>query len=204
MIFNTSNALSIDKKDVAFLEGGIHENVSFVGVRKEKSVNGNLFIEFEFSKDGSKVTHTEYEPKQFSDQTAEAFQEKANKQIWRLLHIMSPWFTKEQLSNFEASDFDGIYTWVATMMNTADKSKLLRIKVNYGDTGYTSLPKYTGYTFIEAMDITADKSKIKKLGIDQFDRPELGDKEKPAASSATVFGSTPITAPQTAGTGLPF
>lgn len=188
MIFSTNKAAEVIKNDVAFLEAGIHENVSLVNVRKEKSQNGNTFIEFEFNKNGSKLTHTEWEPTKFGNQTDDEFNEKVNKQVARILQIMSVFFNKEQLV-FEADSFDVFSNWVISVMNAADKTKLVRIKAVYGKSGYVSLPQYAKYTFIESMDIASDKSKIKELAIDKFDRPEIGDKEIQSPSAATIFAT---------------
>ena len=43
MIFSTDSAFKIETKDVSYLEGGIHEDVSLVGVRQERSANGSGF-----------------------------------------------------------------------------------------------------------------------------------------------------------------
>jgi len=188
MIFSTQNAFDVEKKDIAFLEGGIHENVNFVNVRKERSTGGNLFLEFEFAKNGAKLTHTEWEPNKRSEDTDEQFATKANNQVARILQVMGCFYEKEALQNYTFSEFDELYSWVKSLMDAVDKNKLLRVKVIYGETGYTSLPKYAKYTFIESMDIPADKSKIKKLGIDVFDRPEIGDKETSTATAANIFG----------------
>jgi len=103
------------------------------------------------------------------------------------------WYPKEVLSSFTFSVFDELYTWVKQLMDAADKSKLVRLKVIYGQTGYTSLPKYSQYTFIESMEIPADKTKIKELGIDLFKRPALGDKEVAVPSAASAFGAVHAT-----------
>lgn len=189
MKFSTSDAFSIEKKDVAFLEAGIHENVLMSGVRKEKSQNGNLFIEFAFIKDGKKLTHTEFEPSKGPNQSDEEFNSKINNQVARVLQIMSVFYPKDVLSGFEGDSFDQFANWVKSLLDAADKTKLLRIKAVYSNNGYVGLPKYSAYTFIESMDITEDKSKIAKLGIDIFDRPNIGDKEQETKSASSTFGT---------------
>ena len=77
MIFNTNTAFNIQKKDVKFLDAGIHEDVSLEKVRHDRSPNGNMFIEFTFAKDGTFMTHTEYEPTKFQDQTDAEFEKKS-------------------------------------------------------------------------------------------------------------------------------
>jgi hypothetical protein len=186
MIFNTNTAFNIGKKDVKFLDAGIHENVSFERIRHEKSTNGNLFLEFTFSKDGATMTHTEYEPNRFPDQTEEAFNEKINTQVARILQILEAFYDRSQLS-FQADSFTSFASWVATLMNSVDKTKKVRLKVVYGSSGFTTLPRYAVYTFIEPMTVTEANSKIKKLGIDTFTRPENGDKEAEAPKASSTF-----------------
>ena len=199
MIFSTTKAAEIQTNDVAYLGTGIHENVSFVNARTDKSSNGNNFIEFEFNKDGSKLTHTEWEPTKFSNQTDTEFEEKINKQVARILQIMSPFYTKEQL-NFEASSFAAFAAWTVSLMNSADKTKLVRLKVILGKNGYTSLPQYAKYTFIESMSVATEASKIKELkNIDNFTLADIADKAKDATSSAQYFGSAPAAAPVATG-----
>jgi hypothetical protein len=201
MIFSTARALVIESNDKAFLEAGIHENVAFVGVRSQKSSNGNLFIEFEFNKNGDKLTHTEWEPNKLPTQSNEEFATKVDNQVARIMQIMSVWYTKDQLS-YEADSFEAFATWVNALMNSVDKSMLVRLKAVYGQNGYTSLPKYAKYTFIESMEVSKEKSKIKELKIDEFVRPHIGDKEIAAKSSAEVFISPVVTPP--AENNLPF
>lgn len=204
MIFSTNKAAEIVKNDVAFMDAGIHENVALVNVRKGTSQNNNnSFIEFEFNKDGYKLTHTEWEPTKYADQSDDDFNEKINKQVARILQIMSCFFDKSALS-FEAESFSGFTDWVVSILNSADKSKLVRLKAVYGRSGFTSLPQYAKYTFIEPMTVELSKTKIKKLGIDTFERPELGDKEAPAASAAATFAATTFTPAAPVQTNAPF
>lgn len=188
MVFNTSSAFDIQKKDVKFLDAGIHENVSLERVRHDKSPNGNEFIEFTFSKDGASMTHTEYAPQKYSDQTEEEFNSKVNKQVSRILQIMEVFYDRSKLS-FQADTFSTFAGWVVALMNGADKSQKVRLKVVYSNTGYTTLPKYAVYTFIESMSVSSEKSKIKKLGIDSFIRPAAADadSEEQVTEAAAVF-----------------
>lgn len=102
---------------------------------------------------------------------------------------MKVWYSLSVLS-YIASNFETFGNWVATMMNAADKSILVRIKVVYNNSGYTGLPRYWKYTFIESMAVEAKDSKIKELGIDLFQRPEVGDKEAESKTSSQVFSAT--------------
>lgn len=190
--FSTKRALAIENNDKSFLEAGIHENVDFVGAKKERGQKGSLFIEFEFSKDGNKLTHTEWEPSKLPTDTDERYQEKIDNQVARILQIMGVYYDRAILESFDATSFEVFLDWVVSLMNAADKSKKLRLKVIYGQNGYTSLPKYSKYTFIESMDVSAEKSKIKQLTIDTFVRPEIGDKESQTKSASATFMSTPV------------
>lgn len=204
MIFNTETAFNIQKKDVKFLDAGIHDNVSLEKVRHDKSPNGNLFLEFTFSKDGATMTHTEYEPTKFQDQSDEDFNAKVNKQVARILQIMEAFYDRAQLS-FSADSFTSFASWVSTLMNSVDKSKKVRLKVVFGNNGYTTLPKYSVYTFIEPMSVDPSKSKIKKLGIDNFERPEAGDVEPETQTAESVFNSiTNTSSTITTGESAPF
>jgi hypothetical protein len=190
MKFSTSDAFNVEKKDVAFLDSGIHEDVLMTGIRKEKSQNGNLFIEFAFAKDGKRLTHTEFEPTKSPNQSDDEFNSKINNQVARVLQIMSVFYPKDVLSGFEGDSFDQFATWVKSLLDAADKTKLLRVKAVYSANGYVGLPKYSAYTFIESMDIAKENSKIAKLGIDVFDRPNIGDKEQDTKSAASTFGAS--------------
>ena len=57
MIYSTELANKIETIDNSnkYLEAGIHENVSLVSARTEKSINGNTFLEIKFEKDGKSL-----------------------------------------------------------------------------------------------------------------------------------------------------
>ena len=60
MMYSSQRAQAIQKKDVAYLSAGIHDNILLDSYRTETSVAGNTFIELKFvSKDGQSVTVTE-------------------------------------------------------------------------------------------------------------------------------------------------
>ena len=79
-------------------------------------------------------------------------------------------------------------------LNIEDVSKTmkLRIKVVYGDKGYTQLPKYSQYISVEPM--TATKRQITKLSIDKFeplpvdDEKTVDPKVDPLKSAALTEG----------------
>ena len=65
--------------------------------------------------------------------------------------------------------------YIATMLNAADKTKKLRLKLVYNKDGYTTIPTAVDDTFIEPMDVT--ESNIKITAKDVVVRPVVADKE---------------------------
>lgn len=190
MLYSSEETKSIVKKDVAFLPAGITDNVSFAGIRYEKTPN-NSFVELKFEKDGKTMTHTEWAPQQ-GNSTPEAYKNKCRNQLSRFQQIVAAFYPYEQYPDmykvnpdtnepyivFEGATFDDLANWVVDKMNNADKSTKVRLKIVYNDRGYTTLPMYAVYTFIEPMSIVdAGNSMITKLGIDNFDKPIKADRE---------------------------
>lgn len=180
MMYSSQRAQAIQKKDVAYLSAGIHDNILLDSYRTETSVAGNTFIELKFvSKDGQSVTVTEWEPSKGLNTNDTDFNNKCDNQFKRIDQILSCFYPDDKDREFEGEDFKDLVTWVINKLDKADKSILLRVKVVYNDKGYTTLPKYAKYTFIEPMSkVNEGKSVIVKLGIDQFDKPVIADKEK--------------------------
>lgn len=180
MMYSSQRAQAIQKKDVAYLSAGIHDNILLDSYRTETSVAGNTFIELKFvSKDGQSVTVTEWEPSKGLNTNDADFNNKCDNQFKRIDQILSCFYPDDKDREFEGENFKDLVTWVINKLDKADKSILLRIKVVYNDKGYTTLPKYAKYTFIEPMSkVNEGKSVIVKLGIDQFDKPVIADKEK--------------------------
>ena len=180
MMYSSQRAQAIQKKDVAYLSAGIHDNILLDSYRTETSVAGNTFIELKFvSKDGQSVTVTEWEPSKGPNTNDADFNNKCDNQFKRIDQILSCFYPDDKDREFEGENFKDLVTWVINKLDKADKSILLRIKVVYNDKGYTTLPKYAKYTFIEPMSkVNEGKSVIVKLGIDQFDKPVIADTEK--------------------------
>lgn len=179
MIYSTELANKIETIDNSnkYLEAGIHENVSLVSSRTEKSINGNTFLEIKFEKDGKVLTHTEWESNKLPEMTEEAYQERVSKQVKRVLQILSCFYPKEALV-FTGATYKEFAEWAANLLNAADKTKLIRVKVVYNNKGYTTLPNYCKFTFIEPMNLPeGQKSMISILNIDQITRPVIADKE---------------------------
>ena len=178
MIFSTELANKIETLNSSkYLEAGIHDNVTLVSARAATSVNGNKFLEIKFEKDGKELTHTEWEPTPNPSLSNEDNQKKATNQVSRIMQILKCFYPKELLV-FSGSSYQDFINWVVTLLNSADKSKLLKVKIVYNNKGYTTLPNYAKFTFIEPMNLPeGETSKIVELGIDVFTRPVVADKE---------------------------
>ena len=177
MIYSTKLANQIQESKNKYLEAGIHDNVKFVSARVDKSINGNIFIEFKFEKDEQTMTHTEWESTKKPMESEEDFQNRANRQVKRILQILSCFYPKEALV-FAGSSFSEFANWVVNLLNAANKDILLRVKIVYNNKGYTTLPNYCKFTFIEPMNLPEGQvSKITELNIDVFVRPITADKE---------------------------
>lgn len=202
-MYSTERANSITSKDVSFLPAGIHENVELLSAKVETSIQGNTFLEIKFHKNGMGLTQTEWEPTKRSEDISDiSLQDKCDKQFKRMLQILECFYTKEQLV-FTGANFKEFAAWVVNMLNAADKSVKLKLKVVYNNKGYTTLPAYSTYTFIEKMDLEDGKtSKIIELTIDKFVRPVIADVEKPNTNflQTQYMASTGLTNPS----GLPF
>lgn len=191
MIYSSQRAQAIQKKDIAFLGAGIHDNVTLESVRVDKSPSDNSFIEFKFvAPDGKSVVHTEWEPRKIGDMTDDMLQIKCDNQFARIDQILECFYPNKESRQFTGENFTQFINWVATMLNNADKSIRLRIKVVYNNNGYTTLPKYAKYRFIEPMSVVdKGESVIVKLGIDQFEKPIIADIEQ---SNPNPLNSTQI------------
>lgn len=177
MIYSTELANQIQESKNKYLEAGIHDNVKFVSARVDKSINGNIFIEFKFEKDEQTMTHTEWESTKKPMESEEDFQNRANRQVKRILQILSCFYPKEALV-FAGSSFSEFANWVVNLLNAANEDILLRVKIVYNNKGYTTLPNYCKFTFIEPMNLPEGQvSKITELNIDVFVRPITADKE---------------------------
>lgn len=179
-MYNTKRAEEnvIVSNDSKYLDAGIHDNVKVEEASVRKSPTDKTFLEIKFTKDGKVMTHTEWEARKRDDETTESYEAKCDRQVSRMLQILKCFYPKESLV-FTGSSFKEFVDWVAAMINAADKNKLVKVKIVYNDSGYTTLPKYSAFQFIEPMVLPeGETSKIAKLGIDLFERPIVADKEQ--------------------------
>lgn len=177
-MYSKERAQQVVKNDIKYIPAGIQENVALKSARVTTSPQGNLFLEIIFEKDGATLTQTEWKPTQSENMSIEDLQKKEDTQFSRMMQILLCFYKDEELI-FNSTTFEGWAEEIANYLNKADKSKLLRVKVVFNQRGYTSLPIYAKYTFIEPMSVSKEDSAIVRLGIDNFTRPVVADKEKP-------------------------
>lgn len=175
-MYSKERAQQITKNDIKYISAGIQENVALKSARVAKSPQGNPYIELTFEKDGATTPHTEWKPTKFANMSDEDLQKKEDNQFSRIMQILLCFYKDEEL-NFDSDNFEGWAKEVVEYLNNADKSILLRVKFVYNDKGYVTLPKYAKYTFIEPMTVSKEDSVIVELGIDNFTRPIVADKE---------------------------
>jgi hypothetical protein len=107
---------------------------------------------------------------------------------------------KEDELNFDGESFVEFADWLVNLLNKADKTISLRVKLVYNNKGYLTMPSYAKFKFIERMDIAV--SAVKILDKDQIVRPVVADSE-PMVSNTIANGTTTQNAPVNPN-GLPF
>ena len=169
-----------------YMNAGINEGVSIDKVEVKVSPNGNKMFDITFiNEQGQTAVHTEWEPKMAPWMKDKSDLERNQaRQFKKMLQILMCYYTDEQI-NFEGEDFMSFANYIATMLNAADKTKKLRLKLVYNKDGYTTIPTTVDDTFIEPMDVA--ESNIKITAKDIVVRPVIADKE--------VTVNNPFTAP---------
>ena len=159
-----------------YMNAGINESVSIDNVEVKVSPNGNKMFDITFiNEQGQTAVHTEWEPKMAPWMKDKSDLERNQaRQFKKMLQILMCYYTDEQI-NFEGEDFMSFANYIATMLNAADKTKKLRLKLVYNKDGYTTIPTAVDDTFIEPMDVT--DSKIQITAKDIVVRPVIADKE---------------------------
>ena len=169
-----------------YMNAGINEGVSIDKVEVKVSPNGNKMFDITFiNEQGQTAVHTEWEPKMAPWMKDKSDLERNQaRQFKKMLQILMCYYTDEQI-NFEGEDFMSFANYIATMLNAADKTKKLRLKLVYNKDGYTTIPTAVDDTFIEPMSVT--ESNIQITAKDIVVRPVIADKE--------VTVNNPFTAP---------
>ena len=159
-----------------YMPAGINENVTLDKVEVKVSPNGNKMFDITFVNEQSQTAvHTEWEPKMAPWMKDKSDLERNQaRQFKKMLQILLCFYKDEQI-NFEGEDFMSFANYIATMLNAADKTKKLRLKLVYNKDGYTTIPTAVDDTFIEPMDVT--ESNIKITAKDVVVRPVIADKE---------------------------
>lgn len=159
-----------------YMNAGINEGVSIDKVEVKVSPNGNKMFDITFiNEQGQTAVHTEWEPKMAPWMKDKSDLERNQaRQFKKMLQILMCYYTDEQI-NFEGEDFMSFANYIATMLNAADKTKKLRLKLVYNKDGYTTIPTAVDDTFIEPMDVA--ESKIQITAKDIIVRPVIADKE---------------------------
>lgn len=175
-MYKVDKNVNSESRATNFLDVGIHEDVELVGVEYKVSPEGNNeFIVFHFEKDGKKLSHTEWKPR---DVDPEKLENKQANQIKRIKHIVTK-FISEDVFVFEAADFKGFCNSTITLLGANYVGKKVRLKVVYSFNNYTSLPNYV--PFIETMGVSKEKSKLEILSIDKMTKTQA-DVEKPQSN----------------------
>lgn len=159
-----------------YMNAGINENVTLDKVEVKVSPNGNKMFDITFVNEQNQIAvHTEWEPKMAHWMKDKSDLERNQaRQFKKMLQILLCFYKDEQI-NFEGEDFMSFANYIATMLNAADKTKKLRLKLVYNKDGYTTIPTAVDDTFIEPMDVT--ESNIKITAKDVVVRPVIADKE---------------------------
>lgn len=177
-----------------YMPAGINENVTLDKVEVKVSPNGNKMFDITFvNEQGQTAVHTEWEPKMAPWMKDKSDLERNQaRQYKKMLQILLCFYTDEQI-NFEGDDFMGFANYIAMMLNAADKTKKLRLKLVYNKDGYTTLPTAVDDAFIEPMELGDGESyKVQINAKDVIVRPVTADKE--------VKNDNPFTTPEVATT----
>lgn len=162
-----------------YIAAGIQENIHLDKVEVKTSPTGNHFFQITFKNDEDQtLTHTEWEPKFSGFTKTQADLDRAmNRQYKRMLQVLLCFYKDEQI-NFNGEKFDDFANYISAMLNGADKSIKLRVKIVYNKSGFTTLPAKIDDTFIEPMSIPKEESKIEIKSDDIIVRPIIPDKEE--------------------------
>ena len=177
-----------------YMPAGINENVTLDKVEVKVSPNGNKMFDITFvNEQGQTAVHTEWEPKMAPWMKDKSDLERNQaRQYKKMLQILLCFYTDEQI-NFEGNDFMGFANYIAMMLNAADKTKKLRLKLVYNKDGYTTLPTTVDEAFIESMELGDGESyKVQINAKDVIEHPVTANKE--------VKNDKPFTTPEVATT----
>ena len=198
-MYNSSRAKEISTTKV--IAAGINDNCKLIGAELKMSpIQNNAFIEITFNtSDGLKFTHTEWTPTKFEGMSDADLEKKYDTQYARMLQILECFYKEDEL-NFDGESFVEFANWLVDLLNKADKTISLRVKLVYNNKGYLTMPSYAKFKFIERMDTAV--SAVKILDKDQIVRPVIADAE-PTVVNTIGTDATAMSAPVNPN-GLPF
>lgn len=172
-MYKVDKSVNSEARTTNFLDVGIHENVELTGVEyKTSPEGGNEFMVFHLEKDGKKLSHTEWKPR---DIDPDKLANKQTNQIKRVKHIVTKFISEDNFV-FEAADFKGFCESTIAILGKSYVGKKVRLKVVYSFNNYTSLPNYV--PFIESMEVAASKTGLEILSIDKMTKTQA-DRETP-------------------------
>ena len=202
--YKVNKSINSEGRRLNFLDSGIHEDVILISIEYKISPNNNPYLVFTFDKDGKKLTHTEYEPK---DRDGLILEDKKKNQIVRLKHLATKYVT-EEVFDFEADSWESFCQTIISKMTGNFEGKKMRVKVVYSNKNYTGLPKYV--PFIESMEVPKEESKLEIVSIDKMkkDAPDktsdtTSNPFQPAVETAVEPADATSETPQTEDS-LPF
>lgn len=197
-MFSTKKAkdlVEVTSEGLKYITAGIHENVALKSAKTDISVNGNVFVEVRFEKDGQEAVHTEWEPSKKSEEGTMEFEARCTRQVKKLVKILEN--VGYDYEEVELNTFKEFADWYCVQVEKANKENLLRLKLVYTDKGYVDIPKYSKFTWIESMNISKDDSKMSQLSFDRFIKPEI-------KADADPLSTNPLSTPMQSTEELPF
>jgi hypothetical protein len=172
---------------VSFIEASITEPLELNRIESKTSKNDNNFLAFYFKdQSGAEVSKTEWEPK---DNDPKILQGKADRLMARINHMLvDSGILQEEEMKFEINSFNELGDKLIALAITSgkNKGKLIRAKVVYDKSGFTTLPNYTTYPWIEPVSLAKEESKIRILGIDIMERVKPDDNTNTHVNPFTV------------------
>lgn len=185
-----------------YMPAGINENVCIEKVEVKTSPNGNKMFDITFvNEQGQTAVHTEWEPKMAHWMKDKSDLERNQaRQYKKMMQILLCYYNDEQI-NFEGESFTEFANWIATMLNVANKSKKLRLKLVYNKDGYTTLPTAVDDAFIEPMELADGESyKVQINAKDVIVRPVVADKEVKNDNPFMIGSTAPMVTEPSAAT----
>jgi hypothetical protein len=170
-MYNTKAARAQVNNESLRLPAGIQDNCKLSAIKVDRSPAGNTFIMFTFEKEGAIFTHTEWEPTKASYEDDAKFQNRQNRQLGRILQILSCYYKDTDLQ-INVDTFDELADWIKDkledILDNDEKNVLVRVKIVFKGK-WKQFPDYCKYRFIEPM--TTEPSHIHKMDFDIFEQP---------------------------------